>query len=295
MTEKVEFRKIRDFGEVITDTFLFMRQNLKPLLKTFVFLCGFFIVATMLSAIVQQIGMQKTMRAGGFTKGAFDFTSLGQIFNLNYLILVIFMIANYTAIYVTVFSYIAIYVERGRIAPSVEEVWAYFKYYFFRLLGSSLVISVFMILCLVCCIIPFIYVFPAMSLFYPVMILENGGLSYSFGRSFKLLKTQWWITAGTIFILWLVTYACMSFASLPAIALTLFSTFTRGPLGTSNLVIIISTVIQHLCHIFMIIPVAGTAMIYYNLAERQENAGLLDKIDKFGIADANTSSTPEEY
>ena len=43
MIQKVEFRKVRDFGEVISDTFLFMKQNFKPLFKAFFYLCGFFL------------------------------------------------------------------------------------------------------------------------------------------------------------------------------------------------------------------------------------------------------------
>ncbi|TKC07602.1 hypothetical protein [Pedobacter frigoris] len=297
MAEKVEFKKIRDFGEIINDTFLFIKQNFKPLMKVFIYLCGFFILAAMLSAIMQQIGLQNAIRSGigAGSDGDAALTRFAQVLTLDSLILIVFSMANYTAIYVTVISFIALYVEKGKIAPSVEEVWAYFKYYFFRVLGSSIIVGLFLICCFVACFVPFVYVFPAMSLFFPIMILENADFGYSFSRSFKLLKDQWWVSAGTIFVLWIITYASMSFASLPAIILSIFSAFTEGANGISNTVIIISTIIRYLCQIFMVLPVIGICLCYYNLNERQDNTGLLERIDKFGKPNADINPIPEEY
>ncbi|WP_316792975.1 hypothetical protein [Pedobacter frigoris] len=297
MVEKVEFKKIRDFGEVINDTFLFVKQNFKPLMKVFIYLCGFFVLAAMLSAIMQQIGIQNAIRSGIGAGADADaaFTRFAQVFTFNYLLLIVFVMANYTAMYVTVISFIALYVEKGKVAPSVEEVWAYFKYYFFRVLGSSIIVGLFLICCFVACFVPFVYVFPAMSLFFPIMILENADFGYSFSRSFKLLKDQWWVSAGTIFVLWIITYASISFASLPAIILTLFSAFTEGSKGISNTIVIISTTIQYLCQVFMVLPIIGTCLCYYSLNERQDNTGLLERIDKFGKPNTDIHATPEEY
>lgn len=54
MPAKIELLKTRDFGEVITDTFVFIRENFKPLIKCFVIFCGFFVVASAVFSAIQQ-------------------------------------------------------------------------------------------------------------------------------------------------------------------------------------------------------------------------------------------------
>ncbi|ETZ19664.1 hypothetical protein [Pedobacter sp. V48] len=296
MSDKLEFRKLREFGEIINDMFQFIKQNFKPLMKTYIYLCGFFVLAGMLAAIMYQVGLQKIgFGYGGNQANANPFNRFGQLFTFNYFVVIIFSVLNYTAIVVSTLSFIALYVQKGNQAPSVEEVWAYFKYYFLRVFGSSIAISIFLIVCLLFCGLPFFYVFPAMSLFYSIMVLENGSFEYSFSRSFKLLKDQWWVTAGVILVIWIITYACMSMASMPAIILTMVSAFTKASGGMSTLIIVVSTVIQYVCQVFMVLPVIGVTLCYFNLVERLDNTGLLERISQLGKSETDLNSTPEDY
>ncbi|WP_448636008.1 hypothetical protein [Pedobacter panaciterrae] len=296
MSDKLEFRKLREFGEIINDMFQFIKQNFKPLMKTYIYLCGFFVLAGMLAAIMYQVGLQKiNFGYGGDQANANPFNRFGQLFSFNYFVVIIFSLLNYTAITVSTLSFIALYVQKGNQAPTVEEVWSYFKYYFLRVFGSSIAVCIFLIICLLFCGLPFFYVFPAMSLFYSIMVVENGSFEYSFSRSFKLLKDQWWVTAGAIFVIWIITYACMSMASMPAIILTMVSAFTKASGGMSTFIIVISTVIQYVCQVFMILPVIGVTLCYFNLVERLDNTGLLERINQLGKSETNLNSTPEDY
>lgn len=280
MQDQLEFKKIREFSEIINDTFKFVKQNLKPLIKVFFYLCGFFMLAGMCAAIIHQLTFQtRTIQNPGAFSGTRAFRS---VFSIEYLFVLIFSFANFAAINISVLSFITLYIEKGNVAPTVEEVWAYFKYYFFRIFGSTLVVGIFITLCFLCCLVPGIYVFPAMSLFFPVMIFENGSLSYSFERSFKLLKNNWGPTAGAIFIMWVITYATTSVASLPAIFMTLFGVFTSPTHSLSSTTIIFTTVLQYLCQVFMILPLIAASLCYFNLAERQENTGLISRLNHLG-------------
>lgn len=291
MSEKVEFKKQRAFGEVVNDTFLFIRENFKPLLKVFLYLCGFFILAGIITGVMQQIavlGMAKS------PDNPFALRSFIDVFTWNYFLVMLVSIATYTAISVSTLSYIAVYIQKGNVAPSPEEVWAYFKYYYSRTFFSGIVLSLLFVIALVCCIVPAVYIFPAMSLFYPVMILENAKFDYSFSRSFKLLKDQWWVTAAVILIIWVITYACMMFASVPGAILTMIGTFVPGLEEWNKAMIVIGTVLQHISYVFLIIPGIGAAFCYFNLVEVQESTGLMDRIHQFG-EDKNDNSGLEEY
>ena len=48
VTKKIQFRKVREFGENISDTFSFIKQEFKPLLKSYLLIAGVLILITTL-------------------------------------------------------------------------------------------------------------------------------------------------------------------------------------------------------------------------------------------------------
>jgi hypothetical protein len=257
----LELKKAREFGEIINDTFLFIRQNFRPLLKVFVYLCGFFILAGMIAGIMHELEAKTIVqsKAGGSVWE----TTAAQLFTFNYLLVAIFSMCSSVAILVSTFSFIALYIQKGNVAPTPDEVWGYFKYYYFRAFFSNFAGMLLVTLGFVFCIIPGIYLFPAMSLLVSIMVLENTNFQYAFNRSFKLLKNQWWATAGAMFIIWVIAYACMTFASVPAMVLTMAGTFFPGFEGWSTIMIIIGTIILNLSYVFMVIPIIGVSRWYF--------------------------------
>jgi hypothetical protein len=290
MSELVEFKKIREFGEMINDTFLFVRQNFKPISKAFIYLCGFFILAGIATSVMNQLNVRDAV----VNSTNFE-ARISAIFTLNYLVSIIFVVLNYNALTVTVLSYIALYIDKGNVSPKLDEVWVYFKYYFFRALVGSVLVGVFTVLAFICCILPGIYVFPIMSLFFPIMLFENASVGYCFSRSFKLVKDQWWITAAVLIIIWMITYACTLFVSIPSMILGFMSAFTSGSKQISNLSLAVVSVIQYLSQVFIILPLICSTFCYFNLRERQESYGLLERIGKLGSPKDNLNSSKEEY
>jgi hypothetical protein len=294
MQNKVEFKKRREFGEIISDTFLFIKQNFKPLMTAVLYLCGFFLLAGLVSSIMAQLQMVGAME--GLKRGSI--TSPFQMitnFSFGYLLVIIFMVCSYTSFYVTVLSYISIYIQKGNVAPKVEEVWAYFKFYFFRVMGSGILMSVFLVICFICCIVPGIWVFPAVSIFYPIMVIENAGLGYSFNRCFKLVTNEWWITAATIIVVYIIVYACSLVIQLPAMIIGMVSAFTHLEQPITKTYAIVISLAQQLSQVFMVIPIISSTLIYFNLVERKENTGLMSRIENLGQTTGPENSTPEEY
>ena len=295
MRSKIEFRKIRDFGEIIGDTFLFIRQNFKPFCKALIYLCGLFILAGIVTTMVTQMQLASMGENPGTSMYARNtFSSIAK-FPLQFLLMILFLMLSYNAIYTTTYSYIALYIQKGNTPPTVEEVWEYFKFYFFRILGSSIVVSLFLGVCFICCIIPGIYVFPAVSIFFPIMVMENGSFGYSFERSFKLLKEEWWITAAVILIIWIITYACTTIISLPGVIIALISAFTHAEQPITKTYAVVTSISQYLAQIFYTIPLIASTLIYYNLVERKESSGLMDRIDSLGQTTNQDLSNPEDY
>lgn len=294
MKEKVEFRKIREFGEIIGDTFLFIKQNFKPLMRAFFGLTGLFVLGGMVSSVMVQLQALEIAEGSGVAYSDNPVTMWYSV-GLSYIVVILFAMCSYTAMYVSILSYISLYISKGNIAPTLQEVWVYFKYFFFRMMGNGLVMGIFTVLCFLCCILPGIYVFPAATLFYVVMILENAGFSHAFNRSFKLVKDEWWLTAATLFVAYIICYACSMLIQLPAIVVVMVTTFTQGAGTITGAYVILSSVSQHISYLFMIIPIITSTLIYFNLLERKEHLGLLNRIDGLGETKAEDHTAQEEY
>ena len=150
MPEKIELLKVRDFGEIITDTLTFVRQNFKQLFKSFFVFSGFFLfVGALLVALQQNKAFAGINAINTYQpNNVFGQRDPFAIFGLDYFLGLIFMLFGYISLQKAIFSFIALYKQKGNEAPSVEEVWGYFKYFFWRVFGSGILIVILLILAL---------------------------------------------------------------------------------------------------------------------------------------------------
>ncbi|WP_113639536.1 hypothetical protein [Nubsella zeaxanthinifaciens] len=295
MNDKIEFRQIREFDGIISGTLLFIKQNFKPLLKSVFYLCGFFMLAGIISAVFTEneiSGLSQNFEDGDYNENVSSWSTLHM---LRLVLTLVFMVLNYTALYTSVLSYVALYVEKGNIAPSVDEVWSYFKYYFFRVMWGGIVVSILWVICFVCCFIPGLYVTPALFVFYGVIVLENQDFSTAFSRAFALVKNNWWITFATIFVTLVVTTLFTSITLIPTYVIIFGGYFYEKAEVLQQGFQIFIALSQQLSQIFMIIPLVTTAFVYYSLVERKESVGLTKRISEFGNGSNQVAQTDEEY
>ena len=294
MQEKLEFRQIRDFGAIIGDTFIFIKQNFKSLTKSFFTICGIFIVASIISMALYK--MQEREVQAGFSSNGLWYSSVSKmVFTWEYFLLMVVSLLSYVSMSITVLSFVALYIEKKNVAPTTEEVWSYYKYYFLRMLGSTIGMCIFLIICFFFCFFPGVYVFPAFVIFFPIMILENGSFSHSFDRSFKLLKGEWWVTAAVILVIYIIFYMTSFIAQLPAVFLEFISALSHTENEVKNVYTIIISIFTCLAQFFVIIPIISSCLIYFDLAERKESLGLIERIDTLGEKSSTNATHPEEY
>ncbi|QXU41106.1 hypothetical protein [Pedobacter sp. D749] len=294
MIGKLEFRKKRDFGQVINDTFTFMRQNFKPLIKVYFTFCGLFVLASMLTMLLQQYKMVNIFNTIG-VEGNTNKFGLSSVYSIEYFLSILFSLATYASMSVAILSYIAVYVKKGNETPTTEEVWGYFKYYFFRIFGSSLLLILMLIISFFFCVVPFFWLFPYVAMIFPIMVIENGSLGYSFTRSFAVIKDNFWVTFGTLIVVWIIVYACMSMVILPTTLFNMIGMFTHKTPRMSLTLTMITTVLQSICQVFTIIPIITISLTYFSLVEQKENPGLMERISNFGNTEKPIDTRPEEY
>ncbi len=295
MQPKIELAKTRDFGEIINDTFIFISQNWKPLLKSYAIICSFFVVASLVVALLQQHKLIDSMETTSPYSTSYNFgRRFGAMFGLTYLLSLIFGLLKVTAITLVPLSFMALYKEKGNLAPETEEVWGYFKHYFFRVLGSYLVIGICLVAGFVLCFVPGFYLWPILSLILPVIIFENADLGYSWSKSFQLIKENWWQTFGAIVVIWIIAYAAMMIFILPVSLITIGSMFIARSHPSSS-ALILTTIISALCQVFLVLTSITAALCYFSLNEQKEGTGLMGRINNFGSNDPDAGLPKEEY
>ncbi len=288
MEQNLELRKVRDFGELISDTVVFAMQNWKPLLKAYASICGFFVVAAGIMAILQQSRVTKIFNSGEIPKSPFSIYGWDTVLNMLLLLLLGISMT------ITIFSYISLYREKGNVPPTVEEVWSYFKYFFWRLLGAQILLYLLLCVGICLCIVPGIYLMPVMMIISAVMVFENASLGYSFDRGFKLIKNQWWATFGAMFIILIIVYAASMVVILP-VSIATGAGMIFGNFKMSLPLIILTTILQYLCQAFCILVDVVIALAYFSLVERKEGAGLSERISSIGNHDPSADLPEEQY
>jgi len=307
--EKIELRRARDYGLIVNDTFAFLKQNWKPLFKSIFTICGFFILTTLAATILNQINV-----FGSVTGGQ---VSYSRIFGLSYFVTLLFSVISYSMVGLCTFCYIILYVEKEKEAPTVSEVWSYVKYFFGRYILTQFLmmlitgivffvcaffgaaIGAFMGIYFVFCVMLTIgslaiYLFPVMSIMQGMIVFENATLGYVFDRSFKLIKSNWWITFGAFAVLFIVIFLMMMVLVVPS-AFFANLQLAMGGTGTYMPFIILGAVLKQFIQVVACLFYIGTAMAYYSLVEKKEAKSLLDKVDAIGQEVASTDLSEEQY
>src|SRR6266496_5983957 len=111
--QKIQLRKIRDFGENFSDTFQFIRQEFKPLLISFTLIGGVFMLAnTILTGIFQKEALSVL---DDMVKGVFYERTV--VFTPTYFILIGVSIMSLAAMRTVISVYMKYYDETERHPP----------------------------------------------------------------------------------------------------------------------------------------------------------------------------------
>ncbi len=292
MEEKIEIRKVRDFGEIIGDTFIFLSRNFKKLFKSLLFIVlPFNIIGTTALAYFQYNFI------GSFSNknvlGGYNWDSLISS-GWSYLLTIVISIISYTFSISVTYRFITLY-EKGE-DYDVKELWEYAKKDFFKVLFANIGIFFLVIVGVILCFLPGIYIGVVLSLIFPIMLTENIGFSASLSRSFKLISNNWWLTFALIFVIAIIQGIIAYTFILPAMIFggisNIFSVNNTDGLMSFQ---IITTVVSHLVSTFtQPILITALALHYFSLVEKKESVGILRRIDTIGNNPSGSITDPDE-
>ena len=292
--EKITFRQERDFGDVLNATFQFLRQNVKLLAKSLLFIAGpAFVLSVIINPMSGASGLlfnPAAMEAmdtdlGGSSMALF-FTRIGLGVLLNLLGL-----ALATAV---VNEFVVLYQDRGPSRFEVEEVWRQARRSVWKVIGTwlllGLLFGVSLVIVLVPCIgalayfVGFIYLGVVLSLAFIAQSREGVGVLESLSRSRALARDNWWLTAGVLFVAGFVYQILASSFAMPAMILNMVAMFhgmeVEGVAGFYRIPIILFTSIAALGGLMLYaVPLTAAAFQYFSLVEHKEKAGLMERVE----------------
>jgi len=285
--QHINFKRKRELGEIITDTFKFLRENYKATFRNLFNIAG---IPFLIFVAASAYNAHTSFGSGS----AFDFSSTFTAFNnaeligstlLVYLTAFIFLIALQACIMSVIKSYIS---NEGIIVD--DEVKATVKERLGDIALAGIGKTILLLIGLMLCVIPGIYISVPFFLIFPILFFENKKANEVFSDCFHLVKDNWWITFATIFILGLLWYLISLVFSIPAMiymGVKMFTSIQENSISDPSSMFDLGTIIlsviasafQYITYIFM--PI-GAAFIYFNLNEQKNQTGTLEQIDRLG-------------
>ena len=280
-----EFRKTRELGAIINDTFAFVRQNWRDFIaKTWKLLLPYGAII-LIYGIYYMISIENSMTD---FQNTFELKGLINVYSNLALYGIIAMLC-YAVLNLTVLTYLKQHIEFEGDVDADELQRSVYKRLFpmailMILIGILVIIGFFFF------IFPGIY-FGIVLMFAPfILVFENKGISNSFSDSFSLLSGNWWPTFGSLIVITIIFSIMGYIFSIPGMLYTMASPFISDPEASGNIFIIfkdpvyllLSTISMFGQIIISIISLIGISLVYFDLSEKKSFTGINKKIDDIG-------------
>lgn len=308
-TPKIEFRKRRDFGKKLNATFEFIKQEFRPLLKGVIYIAG---PAIAISSLITTYFQRWSLSLMDFSFEDPEMFFSDDLWT-SALGLTIFSVASYIFLFAVLNEYVKGYIKNGGNSIEVGSLWSAVKStlsdYALSIILYAIILTGFVIavaltmavvvaanatLLTILAVIGFIIlVFMAACVVYVVPIVyntEEEGMFSSIGRTVELLKGKWLSTLAVLIISSLIASVISFVFAIPNYIMTglgfvhsMQESDTLSFSFTQSLAYGITTFVASAGqYLLTVIPIIAIIFQYYNLVERRDASGLMERIDQMG-------------
>ena len=270
--QEIQFRKKREPGEIFTDSFLFLKQEIKPLSKLFIF----YVLPFVLIYAVLQVYVQKEI-IGRIDVGDQEMVlaNIKPIY-LNLLIASFFGLFVNSLLAGTFYTYIDFYIKKGKGNFAPHEITESLFLNSLMMFGVILLLFFITVFGIIMFILPGIYLANTLSLALFIVIFERKGAGNAFSRSWYLVNRQWLNTFLINFSGLLIIWAASLFFLIPTKIAGFSTTFTgvqqSGNVEYSHWYWLIVGMSTAASTVFSVISYTFIAFQYFNIDERTKPA-----------------------
>ena len=284
MKNIINFKKQRELGDILTDTFAFIRNEWKTLFGMIFKIAGPALVIVLIAYIYY---MQITLGSMG-TAGFLGSSGLTFSFVIALLILFIAGVVYNSLLYGTVIGYIKSYIKNDGVINK-DEISSEVKKSFPGLLGMSILVGLIVGFGLILCLIPGIYLAVVLSTVYCIYIFEGKDVTDSISYSFNLIKENWWMTFATLLVMGIIYYIVLIVFQIPQYIYFFINAFTSSQISSVDpsdmfdwVYVALSSIGIIAQYLLLTIMVICTVFVYFNLNEKKNFTGTIETIDSLG-------------
>lgn len=283
INEKIELYKVRDLSDRINTTFAFVKQNGKQIARNFLYLIPVYLVAAIFTGYFH--GQLYASSAYGY------YDPYSVIFSGAYFLSLLASIAVAITSFVAllfVICYVAEYEESSDATVDDSKVWARVKKSFLGSLGGSILVGIAVFIGLIFCIIPGIWLAVSFSVFMIAYIVErskpiSGNVLDCIGESYNLVKQDWFGSFGYLFVMGIIALAFYLVLSIPSMLSGVSTILLPNSGGTNIFFTAFAYALYYIGSLFVsTITSVATALLYFDLKERQDGLSLHKRIDNIG-------------
>lgn len=290
--EYVEFKKERDLGTIITDTFKFLRLEWKPFFTT-VFKIAIIPILFAIVGVLYYTYETSNMFA------AIDFENPNSVSDnpfsgggivLAAIIMMVSFVIAYIMINVASMYYLKSYVDnKGQV--SYDEISQNVKENVWSFIGLGILIGIMVGVGMLFCFIPGVYLGVVLSLATSIYVFKGKDVMETINYSFEFIKDNWWNTFGVLFVMGLLVAVLGYVFSIPAIIYM----FARGFVGAinedpsfmqsifSDPFYLFFTIVSYVGRfLFYAVSLVSTVLIFFDINEQKYASGTIDKIESLG-------------
>ncbi|HVB03653.1 MAG TPA: hypothetical protein VNE41_08020 [Chitinophagaceae bacterium] len=288
--QKLELRKIRGFGDNISDTFSFIRGNFRRLLQMFFSVCGIFLLIMAVCSGLQArsstdlIAKMRTMEIFGPVYS-------GPLFKDIFFVIVPTWL-GITAVGVMVNAYMLCY-DAGPGIPSIDGVWKHFRKFYLKVLLYSIPVGLLIGAGSLICVLPGIYLGVVLTNYISIAVMEDASLGVTFNRCFTLIRGNFWLSLGIYLIVYLIAFmASLTIGIIFGVAGGIWMLVSVHSYNTLPWIFLVIINVFRL--IFYIIPTVSITLHYFTLTERVDGLGLIRKVGQIGVPLEGMPGEPDE-
>ncbi len=282
-TNYVEFKKTRDLGAIITDTFKFIRENWKGYFGTVVKVAGPVFIIFIIS-----MGFYMKSLGGMFNNTDtpdFGFEMVGYVFLAMISGLVFYVLMQMASLY-----YIESYINNNGVVDR-NEIISNVKQNFWRFLGYGFLMMIMVIIGGMLCLAPGIYLWIVLSLGTSILVFEGKSVGDTISHCFTLIKAHWWETFGVLLVVTILVSILSMIFSIPALIYQMVTMMSQigkdDPTAVLELfsdpIYLVLTVFSYVGKFLLSsITLIASVFIYYDLNEQKNLTGTIEKIDRLG-------------
>lgn len=287
----VEFKKERDLGAIISDTFKFLRLEWKPFFGAILKTAFLPIIIAIAALVFYMYSFPNVFGGFGTTSinGVYETPNFGMLFISVAFMMVFFLIA-YVIMNITALYYIQSYIDNnGRVDFNMIQDRVKDKFWSFT--GLFLLIGLLIMISALLCFFPAIYTGTVLALAAPILVFSRMDVGDTISYAFKFVNGHWWETFGVMIVVTIITSIIGYVFSAPALIYYFIKLGTVISANDPSLIAEsfkdpIYLALNGISYIGQFILYAVTLIsnvfLYFDINEQKNASGAMDQIDSLG-------------